>query len=86
MNYKIRAIISDVLGTELSVDINEINDDYDLSMIGVDSLNIVSLIISIEEKYNIEFDIDIIEMEDFKTINTIASTINKYKVGKLLYE
>lgn len=75
LNDEIRDMILDCMGNDLVSDLEEISDDDELLIIGIDSINLVSLILEIEKKYSIEFDIDEIDMECFKTINNIAKTI-----------
>ncbi|WP_151736042.1 phosphopantetheine-binding protein [Paenibacillus tengchongensis] len=79
MNVEIREIIKEALGSMLFIDIYEINDDYDLFLIGIDSLNLVQLIFALEEKYEIVFDEDMIDVDRFKTINEIIKTISVVK-------
>lgn len=68
-------MIGECLQEDLVLDVDKINDDDDLFIVGVDSINLVSLIIAIEEEFGVEFDTELIEMEKFQTINDISNTI-----------
>ena len=52
-------------------------DDALLSEYGFDSVCIVELIISIEEKYDFEFSSIDLNLKDFETINSISLLVNK---------
>ena len=44
----------------------------------LDSMGIATVITKIEEAYNIELDVEDITMENFLTVNAIASLVEKY--------
>ena len=64
----LRKIISEV--AELTLPIEEIADEDDLTKAGIDSIGFVSLIIEIEDKFSIEFPQE-------KFVMTLAGTINE---------
>lgn len=47
-------------------------------MLSLDSLNVVSLIIEIENEYGFEFKEDDINLNNFSSINSIKETMKKY--------
>ena len=51
----IKEMVIELIGGELAISDEEIYYDTDLTLYGLDSLNVILLIISIEEKYNISF-------------------------------
>lgn len=61
---------------------NIIEDDVVLKDYGLDSIGVVDLIATIEEEYGFVFDNSELELENFKTISSIADLI-KRKVEKL---
>ncbi|MBC1512034.1 phosphopantetheine-binding protein [Listeria booriae] len=78
MKYKIREVLRKKLSEELVIDIEEIPNDYALIAAGIDSINVVLLIISLEEEFGIEFPEEVINGESFSTINEIEKTINRF--------
>ncbi len=75
LNIKIRNVINEKIGDELFKNINEVENDENLFNIGLDSLNIVKLIIEIENKFDIIFDDEEIATTNWKNINSIESMI-----------
>lgn len=80
MESEIRSIIDETLGKELYEDANEIGIDENLFNLGLDSLNIVGLIIAFEDKYNIEFKDDEIASSNWKSIRTIEQLLKSKKI------
>lgn len=76
INEEIRELIQECIGSELVSDLEDIRDDDELFIVGIDSINLVTLILEIENKYGIEFDVEEIDMEKFKTINDIAKIVS----------
>ncbi len=72
---KIREIIDENLGGDLYKNANEISRDENLFNIGLDSLNIVKLIMGVEEKYEITFEDDEIAAINWKTIKSIENLL-----------
>ncbi|MBO4347249.1 MAG: acyl carrier protein [Lachnospiraceae bacterium] len=75
INSEIRAMIEENLEDELVSSLDEIDDDEELLIVGIDSINLVSLILLIEDKYDISFDIEDIDMENFNTISKISQKV-----------
>ncbi len=77
----IAAIKKDVHGIILQSNIIPqdaiLKDDTLLNEYGVDSVGIVELIISIEEKYDFEFSSNELNLKDFETVNSISLLVHK---------
>ncbi len=62
-----------------SAHIQKIDDNQSLKDLGLDSLDVVEMCLSLEDKYGIQFSAE--ELGDFKTIgdllNSIAAKLNK---------
>jgi acyl carrier protein len=68
---KIRAI----LASQLDIDPDKINDTTDIAEdLGADSLDVVELMMSVEEEFEITIDEDAVK--DFRTIADVASYID----------
>jgi hypothetical protein len=50
-------------------------------ILSLDSLNVVSLIIEIENEYGFEFNEDDINLNNFSSINSIKKTVKKYLIN-----
>lgn len=70
MFEKIRNIIADQLG----VDVNEITESTTFEDLGVDSLDLFQILISLEEEFGVE-----IPNEDAENIKTIQDVVNYIK-------
>ena len=81
MNIKdeLLVIIENEIGDDLNMLVYDIPLDDDLFQYGIDSLNIMKVILGIEEKYDIVFDEEELNIENFITINAICHTVE----GKL---
>lgn len=53
-----------------------LNDD-----LGLDSLNMVELIVELEERFNIEIDESDLDPAELQTVNQIYSLVEKYTEG-----
>ena len=60
---------------ETKVHGKEITMETELKGLGIDSLDLVEIIMDAEEKYGIEFDND--ELSGFTTVGDVVETINK---------
>ena len=58
-------------------DITNIDQDDELIEYGLDSLNLVKVVLAIEERYNIEFSEEELEFENFSTLKRIINIIEK---------
>ncbi|MCH5171871.1 MAG: acyl carrier protein [Erysipelotrichales bacterium] len=57
------------------VKVDELDPNAELKSLGLDSLDLVELIMDIEEQYGIEFDNE--ELVEFKTVGDVLSAIEK---------
>ena len=71
MNVEQEEIFSIVVSTGVSVDVSTIKGDSILSEIGIDSLEMMDVLLKIEEKFNIK-----IPDEDIDALNTIDSIVS----------
>lgn len=79
MKKEIREIVSNIMKDMLLVSIDEIEDDSSLYSVGIDSINVIEIVIELEEKLNIQFREDDLDMENFQTINSINDICSKLK-------
>ncbi len=56
------------------VDISTLQEDDSLTALGLDSLDLVEVVLEIEEKLNIEFGAD--EISELKTLKDVVNLIN----------
>jgi acyl carrier protein len=80
MNYKeieleIKNIIIEVLKLDISQNDIAVNDPFFTGTLGLDSINIINLVVTLEEKYDIIIDDDDLRIELFDNINTITQYI-----------
>ena len=75
IEVKIRKIIDKNLGEDLYKNIDEISKDENLFNIGLDSLNIVKLIMAVEEECGITFKDEEIASVNWKNIDSIENLI-----------
>jgi acyl carrier protein len=78
---KIRQIIERELGDYIQVPISEIDIHDDLFALGLDSLNIVRLILNVEDEVNTEFDDSHITNENFMSLSSISKLIEEVKMS-----
>jgi len=71
MNVTQEEILSIVVSTGASADISEIKGDTLLSKVGIDSLEMMDVLLRIEEKFSIK-----IPDEDIDALNTIDSIVS----------
>ncbi len=77
MYNEIVALLNEELEEDLLKDITNIDQDDELIEYGLDSLNLVKVILAIEERYNIEFSEEELEFENFSTLKKIINIIEK---------
>ena len=82
MNYleTIKNVLENKLGDELLVSVDKIEKNDNLFNLGLDSLNVIKLIIGIEEKLNIKFQEKNINRNNCKSIENINKLIEERKV------
>ena len=76
LDLKIRDIIEKSGSLQISID--KISSDDVLKDFGFNSIRYMSIIIDIENEFDIKFNIEDITTDNFKTINKISETIKKY--------
>ena len=63
--------VRDIIATQLGMDANKIKLESDIiNDLGLDSLDIVELVMTLEEKWNI-----VADDEDIKTLKTVADVV-----------
>lgn len=75
IELRVRDIIKTCI--EPTKPIEEIGIDDNLFILGMDSLNCIKVIISIESEFDFEFDDDDLNFENFKNIRGITSYIER---------
>lgn len=76
---RIKKVLEEKLGEDLYANIDEIDEEEDLVNIGVDSLNVIKLIVGIEEEFNIHFQDTDIQGKSWKNLKTISNLIKERK-------
>lgn len=74
-NYSIEEIILEIIKKKLESE--ELQLSSKLDEIGIDSLNYVSIIVEIEEEFDIEFDDDLLVSSRFESIENIAQYVKE---------
>lgn len=68
--------IKEILAEELSLELDEINDDSDIREdLGADSLDMVQLVMSLEDEFDLEIENE--EIQSVTTVKGIVEFINK---------
>ena len=63
--------VREIIATQLGMDANKIKPESDIiNDLGLDSLDIVELVMTLEEKWNI-----VADDEDIKTLKTVADVV-----------
>ena len=73
---KIVRFISDELGGE----VEDVNQDLLKSAI-IDSFNMIQLILFLEESFEVSVDIEELNLETFKSVQSIAEMVSKWKIS-----
>lgn len=55
----------------------EVNEQSTLSMLSLDSLTFVSIIVALENEFHIEFDIENLNIKNWKTVHNIIETVEE---------
>ena len=82
MNYleTIKNVLENKLGDELLVSVDKIEKNDNLFNLGLDSLNVIKLIIGVEEELNVKFYDKDIDSENWKSVENINKLIEERKV------
>ncbi|OHD27724.1 MAG: hypothetical protein A2Y34_08825 [Spirochaetes bacterium GWC1_27_15] len=74
-NDEILIGINKVLSDLNKIEIEEIEVDENLMEIGINSLDLIKVIINLEKYFNIKFDSNLLGVNNFNSINKIISQI-----------
>lgn len=74
---KVVQIFEKELEEQLNCTISNIKEEDNLVDYGMDSLNIIKVILAIEEEYNIEFEEEELNFENFTSFLSIKNLIEK---------
>ncbi len=74
---KIIACLKKIVGEDSVYNLDNIDNNTSLRSIGVNSLNVIKIIILLEETFNISFEDEDIAMKNWKDINSIISIIKR---------
>lgn len=61
------------------VDEEDISDDKDIFNLGLDSINAMSLVFSLQDEFDIQFETSEISFENFRTLMDIVNLIGRKK-------
>lgn len=75
-NKKVRELIKATLFME-NEEIEKIDDDEDLEMIGLNSVIMLQFIVQLEQEFDIEIDEEEITPDNFGTINKVVNYLEK---------
>lgn len=76
MDERLKEIIMTVL--ELSEDI-ELNEDTDLTALGLDSMTCVEVVVNLEEEFGVTVEEEDLLVENMASINCIKKLLEKYQ-------
>lgn len=78
MKDKIIEIIAEVLKLS-EEEKNSIVDDYDLTKIGLDSLNAIEIVVNLETEFDIMVDDDDLSLDNLATVDMLEQIVKKYR-------
>ncbi len=76
-NLDIREIVFSVLGIDSNITIVE--DNEDLTKYGLDSMNVIQIVVELESRYDIEFPDEYLSIDSLITISDINNTLIEVK-------
>ena len=76
LKQKTRNIVSDILP---DIKAGEIDDNIDIFDLGLDSINVMTLISNLQEAFDFKLEIDELNFENFQTVSTIVEMVQKKK-------
>lgn len=71
---KVKAVISDVLNVEEG---NVTEDSSFIDDLGADSLDVTQIIMGIEEAFDVDFDVDEVDIDGIKTVGDLVELIKQ---------
>jgi len=76
--FDIQELLNIISEKTTNIDVNKLDPDEELEEQGLDSLDIISTLFDLEEKYNIKIGEDDISQGNLSTINAIVAFIKKH--------
>ena len=76
-NLDIREIVFSVL--EIDSNITIVEDNEDLTKYGLDSMNVIQIVVELESRYDIEFPDEYLSIDSLITISDINNTLIEVK-------
>jgi len=76
INKKSHNVVLDILPYVTS---NELLDDTDLFSLGLDSVNAITLVLSLKDTFGVNFDTNEISLQNFRTVADIINLIKTKK-------
>ena len=78
--------IRNIVALQTNKDVEEINPKSNLKVLGVDSLDLIEIIMMIEEEFECNFNLSNEEYESLKTVKNIVNLVS-YKInGNFIWE
>jgi acyl carrier protein len=77
LNCKIRSILAE----NLEINPDYINDDADLVDMGINSITFIKTVITIETEFDIEFDEENLDIENFRNLKSLIEHVNRLISG-----
>ncbi|MGE5632414.1 MAG: phosphopantetheine-binding protein [Caulobacteraceae bacterium] len=75
INNKVKEILLSNIETDDKADIIRIDDNTDLSQIGISSIDYIKVLVEIEDEFGIEFNDDALNGEYFKTLGELVKYV-----------
>lgn len=86
MNYiDIENKIRNIVALQINKDVEEINPESNLEVLGVDSLDLTEIILMIEEEFEYNFNLLNEEYERLKTVKNIVNLVS-YKISSGIFD
>jgi acyl carrier protein len=77
INTQLHAQLTELFATKLNLDVP--SADTDLMETGMlDSLALVDLLVHLEQEFGVQISLDVLEIDNFRSIRTIADFISVY--------
>lgn len=76
LKQKTKSIVAEILP---NINQEEIADNIDIFSLGLDSINVMSLISNLQEAFDFTLEIDELNFENFQTVSTIVAMVQKKK-------
>jgi acyl carrier protein len=75
MRQDVRALLGEI--ANLAVPLSELDDESNLFEAGMSSLEVVTLVVALERKYDFRFDQDSMRIDTFRSIASISDAVAK---------